>query len=619
MISTMTPRPEAPAATELDAELDIPGRLLARLPETLLAGFERRTTPEGGHEFRSRVPGRAARCRLRWLRIESGKERRKWAAFFYKPSAVPHSGDRYAYGAAVFDDTVRLDRVTGWFDWLASGLDPAAHPPDVRRALTFPLPEFTADADEAGGREEAYREFPVIEMAPARRRNASELEIELFCRGLRIDDSCALEDDARIFSRTRAGLGSGLELIVPGRHKELWMNVPVEEDFAAQSPYRLVRRGPGDYRVVDDRGLGGADRGARAVAAGEGGVDSARLEYAVRLPHEPAWYRKATRSGTPMSRVGVLQGTYLGIYISNSCGFWYHRPEAGCHFCTTGLNVGVNEVAEKAVDDVVDVARAAREESGNTFVHFNSGFHGGGRDLEAVAPYVKAVKEQVGALIGVQVVPTKKLWKYDWMIDMGANHFSFCYEFHNPEYFARYLPGKDRLIGQDTFFRAMEYTARKLGPGAVSGEIIAGVEPLEDTRRAIDYIVSVGAFPTVCIFRPTIGAAMEHHPSPPTDEMIDVMRYLYDACRKAGLPIGMAPNIDVSLIVNPEDARELAAPTVASRLYEARNAALRATLRPYFAMEMRPRKVRAELDGLAAYDPATPGHRVARGRLGRLV
>jgi hypothetical protein len=236
-----------------------------------------------------------------------------------------------------------------------------------------------------------------------------------------------------------------------------------------------------------------------------------------------------------------------------------------------------------------------------------------------VAPYVKAVKEQVGALIGVQVVPTKKLWKYDWMIDMGANHFSFCYEFHNPDYFARYLPGKHRLIGQDTFFRAMEYTAKKLGPGAVSGEIIAGVEPIEDTKRAIDYIVSVGAFPTVCIFRPTIGAAMEHHASPSTDEMIDVMRHMYDACRKAGLPIGMAPNIDVSLIVNPEDAKELVEPTVASRLYEARNAAMRATLRPYFALEMRPRKVRAELDGLAAYDPATPGHRVARGRLARLV
>src|SRR3989304_5369022 len=41
--------------------------------------------------------------------------------------------------------------------------------------------------------------------------NPAELETDLFCNGIKIDDSCTLESDARIFSRTRAGLGSGLE------------------------------------------------------------------------------------------------------------------------------------------------------------------------------------------------------------------------------------------------------------------------------------------------------------------------------------------------------------------------------------------------------------------------
>ena len=109
------------------------------------------------------------------------------------------------------------------------------------------------------------------------------------------------------------------------------------------------------------------------------------------------------------------------------------------------------------------------------------------------------------------MVPTLDLWKYDWLSDLGADHFSFCYEFHNPEYFARLLPGKQNTVGQDSFFRAMEYTSAKLGKGAVSGEIIAGVEPIEDTFAAIDYITSVGAFPTVCVFRPVIGADMEDY------------------------------------------------------------------------------------------------------------
>ena len=48
------------------------------------------------------------------------------------------------------------------------------------------------------------------------RRNSCELEIDLFCNGLRIDPSCRLEEDARMVARTRAGLGSGLELVLPG-------------------------------------------------------------------------------------------------------------------------------------------------------------------------------------------------------------------------------------------------------------------------------------------------------------------------------------------------------------------------------------------------------------------
>ena len=284
---------------------------------------------------------------------------------------------------------------------------------------------------------------------PAQPLNPCELDILLFCKGMRIDPSCSLGSDARFILRTRAGLGSGLELVIPGPIKDVWVNVPVEEDFAQQSCYELVRE-QGEYWVKDAR------TGHR---------------YGVRVPPEPAWYTCTTSRGTAMHKVGVLQGTYLGIYISNSCGFWYHSPAVNCKFCATGLNVGVNEVARKDVDDVVEVARAAKQESGVTFVHFNSGYQKN-RDLDEAAPYVKAVKSRVGTLVGLQLIPTQDFWKYDRLIDLGADHFSFCYEFHNPEFFERYLPGKQQLVGQQAFFRALEYTAKKLGKGSCSGEIV---------------------------------------------------------------------------------------------------------------------------------------------------
>ncbi len=400
--------------------------------------------------------------------------------------------------------------------------------------------------------------------------NPAELQIELFCRGLQIAPSCDLLQDARHVARTRAGLGSGLELVIPGDLKDLWLNVPVEEDFVDDTPFVLEKRN-GAYLVTDNK-----DKGA----------------YQVVVPGEPKWYDEETSSGIKMAQIGVLQGTYLGIYVSNSCMYWYGNEPNNCKFCTTGANVGVNEVVEKAIDDVVEVALRAKQESGVTFCHFNTGYQNG-RGLEQLAPYVKAIKEKVGLLTGIQCVPVseKEHWQYDAMLDLGADHFSFCYEFHNPEYFAKYLPGKEATVGQTAFFRSLEYCQGKMPKGACSGEIIAGVEPIEDTLRAIDYITGVGAFPTVCIFRPVIGSDMEDHPSPEYTEMRRVMEYMYRACRQAGIPMGLAPNIEVSLIVNPDDAKYLVPRDLSFKLHQLKMRLLKKLAAVKFRRELRPRKV----------------------------
>src|SRR5689334_22855255 len=275
--------------------------------------------------------------------------------------------------------------------------------------------------------------------------SAVELEIELFCRGMRIDDSCVL-DDARRIARTRAGLGSGLEIVLPDRRKPIWVNVPVVEPFAASSPFRLIGS-PGNHRLLHERDA---------------------ETYPVTIPREPAWYSRPTSSGAPMSRIGVLQGNYLGVYVSNACLFWASSPSRACKFCTTGKNVGVGEERRKRVEDVVEVAHAAKEESGAIFTHLNTGYHFEDVDrlepihgLRQCEPFVRALRERVGGFIGVQAfpVPRRKFGEYDALIDAGADHFSFCYEFEDPEVFARLCPGKAQTLGHAGFFEAMEYTA----------------------------------------------------------------------------------------------------------------------------------------------------------------
>ncbi len=403
--------------------------------------------------------------------------------------------------------------------------------------------------------------FPI----PGRSLNPAELKIDLLCRGVRIDKSCKLEENGRPPGRTREGLGSGLEMILPGERRDLWVNAPVMESFVGRTPYQLRFEG-GQYRLFDER----QDR-----------------SYNVRLAAKPEWYDRTTQRGIPMSRIATLQGTCLSIYLGDPCHFWSPAHPLHCKFCIAGLDSPKSDEPEKTVEDVVETALAARKESRVTFVNFNSGYQGA-NGLKIAFPYVKATKERVGLLVGVQFTPEQDLTLYDQILKLGADHLSFCFEFYNLEYFRRYLPGKARVLGREAFFKAMEYCARKKGKGRVSGEIIAGVEPIEDTFRAIEYIVRVGAFPMVCIFRPLTGADMENYPPPAFSDMVRVFRHVYETARVHNLPIGIAPNINVSLSLQPEDTFYLAQGSAADRVYQRWIGALKHIMRPYFTRRMRP-------------------------------
>ena len=372
------------------------------------------------------------------------------------------------------------------------------------------------------------------------RRNPALLKLDLYCRGIRLDEAALVErHGGRKILRTRAGLGSGLEAILPGG---LWTNVPVLEPFARQSPYSL-RVADGDPWIDHD------DLGPVSP---------------VRLSPRPRWYDGGTTSGKPMTRVGSLQGTYLGIYPAKVCEYWLREEKEQCRFCSVGLNLGCDDADAKSVEEVLEVVLAARRESGITYVDFNTGHYDGDTYLDILEPYIVRVKEATRLLIGIQTPPHHDLKRYRELRRMGVNRVSFCFELYNRDRFREVCPGKHREYGLDRYLEAVEYCAKEVGPTGgsfepwiVNGEIIAGLEPPEDSIAAIDWITRVGAVPTVCVFRPLAGTGFADVPPPRTEELVPVFRRLYEACMERRLPIGVAPNVHVSLVMLPEEARGL--------------------------------------------------------------
>jgi hypothetical protein len=358
--------------------------------------------------------------------------------------------------------------------------------------------------------------------------NPGLLKLDLYCKGMKIHESCnRLDRDGRPILRTRAGLGSGLEIVLPDH---LWTNVPVLENFAQDSPYSL-RFESGRYLVyLNDDPV-----------------------CPVSIPQKPAWYDRKTSSGKTMSRIGVLQGTYLGVYPTDVCHYWSLDPKENCSFCSVGLNLGAEEDVEKKVRDVVETVHAAMKESKITYVHFNTGYYEGDTYLDQLEPFIAEVKGTTGLLIGVQTPPHPDFSRYKKLRKLGVNQVSFCFEFWNRKIFDELCPGKSRFVGLERYLEAIKYCAPIFD--TTNGEIIAGIEPIEDTLAAIDWITDVGAIPTVCVFRPLKGTRDEDRPPPDTESLIPVFARLYDACMEKSLPVGIAPNIEVSIILKPEECR----------------------------------------------------------------
>src|SRR4029078_11786557 len=176
------------------------------------------------------------------------------------------------------------------------------------------------------------------------RTNPALLKLDLYCQGIRLDPSLTgegLEErGGRKILRTRAGLGSGLEVVLPGN---LWTNVPVAEPFAKDSPY-LALAGKDGRVFIEHDALGPVTE--------------------VHLSPRPDWYDRTTSTGKPMTRIGSLQGTYLGVYPSKVCAYCLHSPKDQCRFCSVGLNLGADDADEKSVREVVEVVKAAVAGSG---------------------------------------------------------------------------------------------------------------------------------------------------------------------------------------------------------------------------------------------------------------
>ncbi|MGE0192123.1 MAG: radical SAM protein [Planctomycetota bacterium] len=394
------------------------------------------------------------------------------------------------------------------------------------------------------------------------RVNPGYVKLDLFCRGLRVDPAVEL-GEGRGPLRMRSGLGSGLELRLPGPQR-IHVNAPVVEPFAHSSPYVLV---PAPRSRA----------GAGLALEYEG-----RFLMDVALPPQPRFREATTTRGRRMGSIGVMQGTYLGVYFGPTCANWKSPARDICRFCSVGDNVASgDETTDKTVEDVVETALAARDELGITFVHVNGGYDDRGSYVARYVPLVEALRRRTGLLVGLQIPPLSSVEAYRALARAGVDNLSLCFELWDEARFGEVCPGKARRTPLAAFRDALAWCVRDVGFATVNGEMIAGLESVASSRAAVDWLVELGAVPTVCVFRPVVGTPLQDRAPPATEELAPLFAHAWHRVIARGLPVGIAPGIHVSIVLTPEEWRWLVPPAERSRhrLPRLRLAALRSGYR----------------------------------------
>jgi hypothetical protein len=369
--------------------------------------------------------------------------------------------------------------------------------------------------------------------------NPGYLKLDLLCKGMRVAPD-AFAADHPLAQRVRAGLGSGLEMHVP-RGGGMMVNVPIDEAFASESPYEL--------HAPDEHGRRPLTHGGRELCD-------------VVVPPPPRFYRHRTSSGKRMGEVGVIQGSYLGIYYGETCANWKRPAADACRFCGLGTS---GERTDKITLDVVETALAARRELGITFVHVNGGFDDRGRYVKRFGTLMRRLSAETGLLLGLQIPPLDDVSGYRAFREAGVNNVSLCFELWDPDRFEHVCPGKHSRAGLEAFKRAIRWCVEDVGFDTTNGELIAGLEDPARSCEAIDWLTEVGAVPTVCVFRPLAGTPLADEAPPETEAVLPVLAHAYRRCMERGLPIGIAPNVHVSIVMTPDECRWLLPPGERSR------------------------------------------------------
>ena len=318
--------------------------------------------------------------------------------------------------------------------------------------------------------------------APAAAEVAA-LRLDLTNQGVRLgDDVIAAGFDLALAASEPPGVAAeGIDLVLPGNW---WTNVCVAPGYARTSPYVL--------NFIDSANTALALRHPR-----HGTIP-------VSIPDTSRFRHQRTPSGISCGEIGAVHGRWLVVApFAARDGLGLDRPRRF-------LGLPSQRPLQKgqwSVDEVVACAEAAWTYAGARLVHLEASHilksDGGIADL---APYIQALKRALPTLISVSSLPPDDPAVVLDLYAAGCDAVSYHLLAWDAEAAAQVAPIRSRFVSHERLLNGLKAAARYFPKGAVSTDLLLGLEPLEHVSKALPILTAAGIVPNLALFRPLPGA-----------------------------------------------------------------------------------------------------------------
>ncbi len=357
----------------------------------------------------------------------------------------------------------------------------------------------------------------VRDRPPVPSLDGARLKTAILAEGLRVTESArpVLAYAAKPMLRVRSGSCGGLDVVLSDG---TYVNCPVRERFAADSPLTLVADG-GELVIHDTRA-----RFPDVVAAA--------------LP-TPAYYGLSATDGTPLHRTGQLCSDRLGVGLTNICTY-YRSKSSRCRFCSIGHNVS-DEQSTKRLGSILEAVAAAYTDPVVPARHLLLG--GGTPDgtdagALAMAETARAIKRQWSQPIYAMLAPPRDLAYLDILRDSGVEEVAMNVEVFSEGAATKFVPGKRAANPLSHYLAALERAVELFGPVHTRSITVVGLEDAEETLKGVELLARRGVMPILSPLRPLAGTQLENHPRFAADALWDLTLRATELAEAHGIPLG---------------------------------------------------------------------------------